>query len=134
MISLLDDIAVFHNKDQIRISDRGETMCNDKAGSSLHQVIHGFLAKFLFGQLRFCDLLVNFTVLQRFKLVRQPLFYTFFDSRRMLSFHQPTIFPLSISTVVSHSAAMSSRLWLARRIVFPSSFNFKNSCRISCTP
>ena len=28
------------------------------------------------------------------------------------------IFPLSISTVVSHSAAMSSRLWLARRIRF----------------
>ncbi len=29
---------------------------------------------------------------------------------------------------------MSSRLWLARRMVFPSSFSFKNSCRISCTP
>ena len=49
-------------------------------------------------------------------------------------FRYSTIFPLSISTVVSHSAAMSSRLWLARRIVFPSSFSFKNNCRISCTP
>lgn len=43
MIALLDNISVFHNQDQICISNGGKPMGNDKAGSALHQVIHGLL-------------------------------------------------------------------------------------------
>src|SRR5205809_7612972 len=41
--SLFDDAAVVHNKDQICIPDRGESVGNDKACSSLHQLGHGSL-------------------------------------------------------------------------------------------
>ena len=40
MCSLFDDIALFHDKDQIRINDRGKTMGNDKASLSFHQQMH----------------------------------------------------------------------------------------------
>mgnify|MGYP007091809515 CR=1 FL=1 len=40
MCSLFDDIALFHDKDQIRINDRGQTMGNDKACLSFHQQMH----------------------------------------------------------------------------------------------
>ena len=43
MVALLDDISVLHDKNQIRITNRGQPMGNDKACSTLHQVIHCFL-------------------------------------------------------------------------------------------
>ena len=43
MVALLDDISVLHDKNQIRIANRGQPMGNDKACSALHQVIHCFL-------------------------------------------------------------------------------------------
>ena len=46
MISLLHDISVFHNKNQIRITDRRQTVCDHKARSSLHQIIHRFLNQY----------------------------------------------------------------------------------------
>ena len=49
MISLLDDIAILHNKDQICIFDRRKSVCNNKACSALHQVVHCFL------DLHFCS-------------------------------------------------------------------------------
>ena len=43
MLALFDDIAVFHNQNQIRIADGGKSVSNNKAGSSFHQTIHGLL-------------------------------------------------------------------------------------------
>ena len=37
MCSLLDDIAVIHNKDNIRLFDCGKSVGNDKRCSALHQ-------------------------------------------------------------------------------------------------
>ena len=47
MSALLDDVAVFHDEDQVRIADGGEPVGDDEAGPSFHQVIHGFLDKHL---------------------------------------------------------------------------------------
>ena len=41
--ALLDNIAILHNQDQVRILDGGKPVGNDKACSALHQVIHGLL-------------------------------------------------------------------------------------------
>ena len=43
MSTLLNNAAVFHNKDQVCVSDRRKAMGNDKAGSAFHQVIHTLL-------------------------------------------------------------------------------------------
>lgn len=43
MSTLFDNTSVFHNKDQIRITNRGETMGNDKACSALHHSFKCFL-------------------------------------------------------------------------------------------
>ena len=43
MSSLLNDISILHDKNQICVTDRGKSVCNDKAGSALHQVIHCLL-------------------------------------------------------------------------------------------
>ena len=43
VISLLDDVSVFHDENQIRITNRGQPVGDDEACSALHQVIHGFL-------------------------------------------------------------------------------------------
>ena len=43
VISLLDDISVFHNKNQIRITNRGQSMRNNEACSAFHQDIQGLL-------------------------------------------------------------------------------------------
>lgn len=43
MGSLLDDASVFHDKDFVCISDRGQTMCNDEAGTTFHQAVKCFL-------------------------------------------------------------------------------------------
>ena len=41
--ALLDDLAVFHDQNPVRIADRGETMGYDEACASLHELIEGFL-------------------------------------------------------------------------------------------
>ena len=43
MASLLDDIAVLHHEDAVRIPNRGEAVRYDKAGPAPHQVIHRLL-------------------------------------------------------------------------------------------
>ena len=43
MVALLDDVSVFHDENQIRITNRGQSMRNNEACSAFHQVIHGFL-------------------------------------------------------------------------------------------
>ena len=40
MVALLDDIAVLHNQDDIRVANGRETVRDDEACASLHQVIH----------------------------------------------------------------------------------------------
>lgn len=37
--ALLDDLAVFHDQNPVRIADRGETMGYDEACASLHELI-----------------------------------------------------------------------------------------------
>ena len=37
MSSLLNDISILHDKNQICVTDRGKSVCNDKAGSSPHR-------------------------------------------------------------------------------------------------
>ena len=39
MRTLFDDTSVFHNKNFIGIADCGETMCNDKTGTSFHKTV-----------------------------------------------------------------------------------------------
>ena len=41
--ALLDNIAILHNQNQVSILDSGKPVGNDKACSSLHQVIHSLL-------------------------------------------------------------------------------------------
>ena len=41
--TLLDDVAVLHDQDHIRIADGGKAVRNDKAGPALHQMIHCLL-------------------------------------------------------------------------------------------
>ena len=43
MGSLLHDISLIHNKDEVRITDGRQTVGNDEAGPSFHQAIHCFL-------------------------------------------------------------------------------------------
>ena len=43
MVSLFNDIAVFHYQYKICISDGGESVGDYEAGSAFHEVIHGFL-------------------------------------------------------------------------------------------
>ena len=43
MSTLLNNAAVFHNKDQVCVSDRRKAMGNDKAGSAFHHPFEGFL-------------------------------------------------------------------------------------------
>ena len=40
MSALLDDVAVFHDEDQVRIADGGEPVGDDEAGLSAHQLPH----------------------------------------------------------------------------------------------
>ena len=49
MSTLLNNAAVFHNKDQVCVSDRRKAMGNDKAGSAFHHPFEGFL------NLQFCS-------------------------------------------------------------------------------
>lgn len=41
--SLLNNIAVFHYKNHIRLTDGGESVCDNKTGPSLHQFAKGTL-------------------------------------------------------------------------------------------
>ena len=43
MSALLYDVAVLHDEDHIRIAYGRQAVCDDKAGTPLHQVIHRFL-------------------------------------------------------------------------------------------
>ena len=43
VVSLFDNIAVFHYQYKICISDGGESVGDYEAGSAFHEVIHGFL-------------------------------------------------------------------------------------------
>jgi len=43
VISAFDHVSVLHDKDQVGVADSGKTMRDDKAGSSLCQLIHGSL-------------------------------------------------------------------------------------------
>ena len=45
--ALLYDVAVLHDKDHIRIAYGRQAVCDDKAGTSLHQMIHRFLDRHL---------------------------------------------------------------------------------------
>ena len=47
MSALFYDVAVLHDKDHIRIAYGRQAVCDDKAGTSLHQVIHRFLDRHL---------------------------------------------------------------------------------------
>ena len=40
MISLLYNVTVTHDQDDIRILDRGQAVCDHKTGSFLSQLIH----------------------------------------------------------------------------------------------
>lgn len=40
MIALLDNIAMLHKQNVIRIHNGGQAMCNNKVGSAVHQGIH----------------------------------------------------------------------------------------------
>ena len=40
VISLLDDVAVLHDKNQVRIADRRQPVSDHKASAALHQLIH----------------------------------------------------------------------------------------------
>ena len=39
MIALLDDMTILHDQNHIGLPDRGQTMGNDKAGTSLHHLL-----------------------------------------------------------------------------------------------
>lgn len=43
VVAFLDYTTLIHDKDEIRITNRRETMGNNEAGSVLHQRIHRFL-------------------------------------------------------------------------------------------
>ena len=43
VVTLFNNIAVFHNKNEICITDRGKSVGDDKTCSALHQIIHRFL-------------------------------------------------------------------------------------------
>ena len=43
MGTLLDDLSVFHYKDQGSVADRRQAVCNNKACTTFHQVIKCFL-------------------------------------------------------------------------------------------
>ena len=47
MSALLYDVAVLHDEDHIRIAYGRQAVCDDKAGTSLHQMIHRFLDRHL---------------------------------------------------------------------------------------
>ena len=55
--ALFDDVAVLHNKNQVRITDGGEAMRNYERRTSLHQSIHCFLNQF-FGS---CFIIFSFS-------------------------------------------------------------------------
>ena len=67
MGSLLNDISVFHHKDQIRVTYGRKPVRDHKAGSALHQVIHSLLDTLLCpGIHRGCSLIQN-----QYPVVRQ---------------------------------------------------------------
>lgn len=43
VISLLDDLSVFHDQDQVRLPDGRKAVCHDKRGPPLHQFRKGVL-------------------------------------------------------------------------------------------
>ncbi|MNJ69256.1 hypothetical protein D3C77_655860 [compost metagenome] len=43
MVAALYDVTVFHDKDEIRISNGRQTMGNNEGGFANHQLIHRFL-------------------------------------------------------------------------------------------
>ena len=43
VVALLDNISVFHHENQIRITDSGQAMGNNKGGPAFHEFVHGFL-------------------------------------------------------------------------------------------
>ena len=47
MAAGLDDIAVFHDQDQIGVADGGQTMRDHEAGAVFHQLLHALLDQHL---------------------------------------------------------------------------------------
>ena len=47
MASLLDDVAVFHDEDEVSVPDSGEAMGDDEASTLLAQVCHRLLNEHL---------------------------------------------------------------------------------------
>ena len=45
--ALLDDVAVANYQDHVGVADRGQAVCDNKAGAALHQRIRGALNKLL---------------------------------------------------------------------------------------
>lgn len=43
MLSLFDDVAVFHDENDVRFTDGRKPMCNDKARPALHHLGKGML-------------------------------------------------------------------------------------------
>ena len=43
MCTLLDDVSVFHNENDVGVADRRETVRDNEARTALHQLGHGFL-------------------------------------------------------------------------------------------
>ena len=43
VVALFNDVAVAHNENFIRVPDGGETVCDYKAGASLHHFVEGLL-------------------------------------------------------------------------------------------
>ena len=43
MGALLDDMAVLHDEDDVRVPNRGETVCNDEACPPLHELVKRIL-------------------------------------------------------------------------------------------
>ena len=42
VITLLDNISIFHHENQIRITNSGQAMGNDKGGPAFHEFVHSF--------------------------------------------------------------------------------------------
>ena len=47
MVAALDDAALFQNHDAVTVLDSGQSVGDDKGGSSFHQLIHAVLYNFL---------------------------------------------------------------------------------------
>lgn len=43
VVTLLEDVAIFHDEDYVGLTDGGKSVGYDKAGSALHHLIKGFL-------------------------------------------------------------------------------------------